>query len=139
MAAIELPEHTAEYTPAWAEQITGVPAATIDRIAREFAAAKPNALAHPGWRTSNFINSFQTERSIATLNAMVGNIFEPDGCLTTQDAEASGHRAGESPTASVPRNSALRLDGVPWKYPMVPLKLGVFQEIAGRHSHRQTL
>ena len=48
-------------TPEWAEEITGVPAATIERIAREYAAAKHNALAHPGWRTSNFINSFQTE------------------------------------------------------------------------------
>jgi thiosulfate reductase/polysulfide reductase chain A len=28
-----------------------------------------------------------------------------------------------------PRISALRLDGTPWKYPLVPLKLGVFQEL----------
>jgi thiosulfate reductase/polysulfide reductase chain A len=125
----QLPAHTAEYTPAWAEQITGVPAATIDRIAREFAVAKPNALAHPGWRTSNFVNSFQTERAIATLNAMVGNIFEPNGCLTAVDAQAEGSLLGAPPQPAYPRNTALRLDGVPWKYPMVPLKLGVFQEI----------
>jgi len=97
-----LPDHTAEYTPAWAEQITGVPAATIDRIAREFAAAKPNALAHPGWRTSNFVNSFQTERAIATLNAMVGNIFEPNGCLTAVDAQAEAAHPNR-PTLATPR------------------------------------
>jgi thiosulfate reductase / polysulfide reductase chain A len=28
-----------------------------------------------------------------------------------------------------PRVSALRLDGVPWKYPVVPFKIGVFQEM----------
>jgi len=28
-----------------------------------------------------------------------------------------------------PRSSALRLDGVPWKFPFVPLKLGIFQEL----------
>jgi thiosulfate reductase/polysulfide reductase chain A len=106
-----------------------VPAATIDRIAREFAAAKPNALAHPGWRTSNFINSFQTERAIATLNAIVGNIFEPNGCLVAEDPEAAGVTLGKPAQPPYPRNSALRLDGVPWKYPLVPLKLGVFQEI----------
>jgi thiosulfate reductase/polysulfide reductase chain A len=36
------------YTPEWAETITGVPASTIDRIAREYAAAKHNALASVG-------------------------------------------------------------------------------------------
>jgi thiosulfate reductase/polysulfide reductase chain A len=124
-----LPAHLASYTPQWAEEKTGVPATTIDRIAREFAAAKPNALAHPGWRTSNFINSFQTERAIATLNAVVGNVFEPNGCLTAQDAEAAAVTLGKPDQPPYPRISALRLDGVPWKYPMVPLKLGVFQEI----------
>ncbi len=125
----QLPDHLAEYTPEWAEQKTGVPAKTIDRIAREFAAAKPNSLAHPGWRTSNFINSFQTERAIATLNALVGNIFEPNGCLVAESPEAAGVSLGTPPQPSYPRSSALRLDGVPWKYPFVPLKLGVFQEM----------
>ena len=125
----QLPTHLAEYTPEWAEQKTGVPAATIDRIAREFAAAGSNALAHPGWRTSNFINSFQTERTIAALNAVVGNIFEPNGCLVAESPEAAGVKLGKPAQPPYPRNSALRLDGVPWKYPLVPLKLGVFQEI----------
>jgi thiosulfate reductase/polysulfide reductase chain A len=117
-----------KYTPEWAEQITGVPAETIERIAREYAAAKHNALAHPGWRTSNFINSFQTERAIATLNALSGNVLTPGGCLSAEiTAEGSG--LGAPPQPPYPRVSALRLDGVPWKYPLVPLKLGVFQEL----------
>ena len=124
-----LPTHTAEYTPEWAEGKCGIPAETIRRIAREFAAAKPNALAHPGWRTSNFINSFQTERAIAILNAMVGNVFEVDGCLIAESPEAGGIALGTLPQPPYPRVSASRLDGVPWKYPLVPLKLGVFQEL----------
>jgi thiosulfate reductase / polysulfide reductase chain A len=116
------------YTPEWAEQITGVPATTIERIAREYAAAKHNALAHPGWRTSNFINSFQTERAIATLNALSGNVFTPGGCLST-DVSGEGAGLGAPPQPAYPRVSALRLDGTPWKYPLVPLKLGVFQEL----------
>ena len=116
------------YTPQWAEAITGVPAATIDRIAREYAAAKHNALAHPGWRTSNFINSFQTERAIATLNALSGNVLTPGGCLSA-DISAEGAGLGVPPQPPYPRLSALRLDGTPWKYPLVPLKLGVFQEL----------
>jgi len=117
-----------KYTPAWAEQITGIPAATIERIAREYAAAKHNALAHPGWRTSNFINSFQTERAIATLNALSGNVLTAGGCLSAEVA-AEGAGLGAPKQPPYPRISALRLDGAPWKYPLVPLKLGVFQEL----------
>ncbi|MEW5870096.1 MAG: molybdopterin-dependent oxidoreductase [Chloroflexota bacterium] len=118
-----------DYTPQWAETITGVPAATIERIAREYAAAGKNALAHPGWRTSNFVNSFQAERAIATLNALSGNVLTPGGCLAAESPEASGVALGKPPQPAYPRVSALRLDGVPWKYPLVPLKLGVFQEL----------
>jgi len=125
----DLPAAMAKFTPAWAEAQTGVPAQTIRRIAREFAAAKRQALAHPGWRTSNFINSFQTERALATLNAVVGNVFETDGCLSAASPEAGGVPLGKPPQPPYPRITAQRLDGVPWKYPLVPLKLGVFQEL----------
>ena len=114
-----------QYTPEWAAGITEIPADTIRRIAREFAAAAPNALAHNGWRTSNFVNSFQTERAIAILNALVGNwgvaMFPASG-------EESGV-LGAPPQPAYPRVSAQRLDGVPWKYPFVPLSIGVFQEL----------
>jgi thiosulfate reductase/polysulfide reductase chain A len=119
----------AQYTPQWAETITGVPADTIERIAREYAAAGKNAMAHPGWRTSNFVNSFQTERAIATLNALSGNVLTPGGCLVAESPEAGGVSLGKPSQPPYPRVSAMRLDGVPWKYPLVPLKLGVFQEL----------
>jgi thiosulfate reductase/polysulfide reductase chain A len=118
-----------DYTPEWAEAKTGVPAATIIRIAREYAAAGDNALAHPGWRTSNFTNSFQAERAIATLNALSGAVLISDGCMGAENPEASGITLGKPQQPAYPRSSAIRLDGVPWKYPLVPLKLGVFQEL----------
>ena len=125
----DLPTVTAEYTPEWAEAITGVPADTIRRVAREFAAHGHRSMAHPGWRTSNFINSFQTERAIATLNALVGNVLnQEEGCLIT-DTAGEGAGLGKPPQPAYPRVSAMRLDGVPWKYPLVPLKLGVFQDL----------
>ena len=123
----DIQEEMSKYTPEWAEKITGVPAETIERIAREYASAKHNAMAHPGWRTSNFVNSFQTERAIATLNALSGNVLRPGGCLSTE--VAAEHGLGGPPQPAYPRISALRLDGTPWKYPLVPLKLGVFQEL----------
>ncbi len=121
----ELTKEVSQYTPEWAASLTEIPAETIRRIAHEFAAAAPHALAHNGWRTSNFQNSFQTERAIAILNALVGNW---NVTMTAAAGEGSGG-LGKPPQPSYPRGSALRLDGVPGKYPVVPLKIGVFQEL----------
>lgn len=121
----ELAKEVEKYTPEWAAPITEISADTIQRIAREFAAAAPYALAHNGWRTSNFENSFQTERAIAILNALVGNWN-----VTMQAAAGEGSGGlGKPPQPAYPRVKALRLDGVPGKYPVVPLKIGVFQEL----------
>lgn len=124
----EVKEATKGYTPEWAASKCEIPADTIRRVAREFAGAAPNAFAHPNWRTSNFLNSFQTERAISVLNALVGSWGQP-GSLRHAAGEGEGVALGTPPQPSYPRVSALRLDGVPWKYPLVPLKLGVFQEI----------
>lgn len=121
----EIKKEVSRYTPSWAAPLTGIPAETIVRVAREFAAAAPHALAHNGWRTSNFVNSFHTQRAITILNAIVGNWGVT---LTEADGEESG-TLGKPAQPAYPRVSALRLDGVPWKYPVVPFKLGVFQEL----------
>ena len=130
----KLVEAVSMYTPEWAAPITGVDAAVIRRIAGEFSDAAPYALAHNGWRTSNFINSFPTERAITILNALVGNW----GVTLLPAAGEGGGPLGRPPQPPYPRISALRLDGVPWKFPFVPLKLGIFQQLrelyAGRRS-----
>ncbi|MCA2000620.1 MAG: molybdopterin-dependent oxidoreductase [Chloroflexi bacterium] len=121
----ELKKEVARYTPEWAEPLTGVPAATITRIARELAEAAPHALVHNGWRTSNFVNSFHTQRAISIMNALLGNWGK---VMVASAGEESG-ALGVPPQPPFPRISALRLDGVPWKYPVVPFKIGVFQEL----------
>ncbi len=113
------------YTPEWASSLTGVGGDVIQRIAREFAAAGKYALAHNGWRTSNFINSFPTERAITILNALVGNW----GVTMFPAAGEGGGGLGSPTQPAYPRISAQRLDGVPWLYPYVPLKIGVFQQL----------
>ncbi len=121
----ELQKQVSHYPPEWAAPLTGIPAETITRIAREFAAAAPYAMAHNGWRTSNFVNSFHTQRAIAILNALAGNW---NVILTAAAGEGSGV-LGTLKQPPFPRSTALRLDGVPWKYPLVPFKLGIFQEL----------
>ncbi|MBK7896448.1 MAG: molybdopterin-dependent oxidoreductase [Candidatus Promineifilaceae bacterium] len=120
----QLAEEIRPYTPEWAAPITDISAETIRRIAREFSDAAPNALAHNGWRTSNFVNSFQTQRALSCLNALVGNWG-----IHLLPAAAEGAGLGVPPQPPYPRASAMRMDGVPWKYPLVPFKLGVFQEL----------
>lgn len=121
----DLAQTVSRYTPEWAAQITELPAEQIVQVAREFAAAGKYALAHNGWRTSNFVNSFQTARAIASLNALVGNW----GSTLLPAAGEESTALGLPPQPPYPRQSAMRLDGVPWKYPLVPFKLGVFQEL----------
>jgi thiosulfate reductase/polysulfide reductase chain A len=121
----ELKAAVQAYTPEWAAPITGINADVIQRIAREFSDAGQYALAHNGWRTSNFINSFPAERAITILNALVGNW----GLIMFPAASDSTGGLGVPPQPPYPRVSALRLDGVPWKYPFVPLKLGIFQQL----------
>ncbi|HEY5270391.1 MAG TPA: molybdopterin-dependent oxidoreductase [Anaerolineales bacterium] len=121
----DLKKEVSQYTPEWAAPLTGISAETITRVAREFAAAAPHALAHNGWRTSNFVNSFHTQRAIGILNALAGNW---NVTMTDGGSEESA-TLGQPPQPPYPRISAMRLDGVPWKYPVVPLKIGVFQEL----------
>ena len=115
------------YTPEWAAPKCDVPAETIRRLAREMAGAAPHVFVHPNWRTSNFLNSFQAERVIAVLNALMGNWNKPGGLCDAGGGEGEG--LGGIAQPPYPPITAQRLDGVPWKYPLVPLKLGVFQAL----------
>lgn len=78
----DLKAGVASYTPEWAAKITGIDAATIVRIARELAAAKPAAAVDPGWHAvtgSQYYNSVQTARAVAALNALLGNLGAKGG------------------------------------------------------------
>jgi len=63
-------------TPQWAEQITSVPAATIERLANELATTKPalvDVWSGPGQQS----NGVQGGRAIALLNALIGSWDRP--------------------------------------------------------------
>jgi anaerobic selenocysteine-containing dehydrogenase len=78
-SAEDIGKHLESYTPELAEQESGVPAATIRRIAREFASRAPrcttisNRGSHAHW------NGFYNDRAIILLNAIVGNMGEVGG------------------------------------------------------------
>jgi anaerobic selenocysteine-containing dehydrogenase len=75
----KLREWLAQCTPHWAERISGVPAADIERLAIEFAKAAPSVAAFTNRGTGAHYNGFNAERSVVMLNALVGSIGRVGG------------------------------------------------------------
>ncbi|MGD2062213.1 MAG: molybdopterin-dependent oxidoreductase [Nitrospirota bacterium] len=76
-----LRSHLRQYTPEWAEGISGVKASDIKRLAREFATTKPATTVSTGGVTKH-ANGVYTERAVALLNALTGNVDVEGGyCL----------------------------------------------------------
>jgi len=62
------------YTPEWAEKITGIDARTIRTIARDFMAYAPKAIYYQGRRTAWSLQDFQLRRAQAIFSALGGGI-----------------------------------------------------------------
>ena len=92
-------DHVKSYTPEWAAKITGVPADTIRRIAREFATTKPAAV-ETGWNTNKYWNGFQTYRAAAVLAALTGNLLVPGGVILSTAGLKSVLARSSPPVAS---------------------------------------
>jgi anaerobic dimethyl sulfoxide reductase subunit A len=60
-------------TPEWASNITGIPAARIRQLAREYATIKPGAIIS-GYGPQRHANGEQSVRSTTLLAAMTGNV-----------------------------------------------------------------
>ncbi|MBN2431596.1 MAG: molybdopterin-dependent oxidoreductase [Acidobacteria bacterium] len=65
-------------TPEWAEALTAVPAATIRRLAREYAAIKP-AMLYQGYGMQRRAYGEQVVRAGCVLAAITGNVGIPGG------------------------------------------------------------
>jgi anaerobic dimethyl sulfoxide reductase subunit A len=73
----EFKEHVQQYTPEWAETITGVPAQVITDLAVEFASKQPSAL-YPGDGPSRVgRDPSQWVRACGVLSALVGSVGKP--------------------------------------------------------------
>lgn len=71
IAALE--EHLRRYTPAWAERITGIDAATVEELATAFATAGPACVISARGAAAHY-NGVETERAIQMLAALTGNV-----------------------------------------------------------------
>ncbi|MBQ7174915.1 MAG: molybdopterin-dependent oxidoreductase [Lachnospiraceae bacterium] len=88
-----------EKSPEWAESITGVPADTIRRLAREYAAAKPACLL-PGLGYQRTEHGEQATLALIALCCLTGNVGIPGG-----GSAGSGISAEEKqPVFPMPKN-----------------------------------
>ena len=79
-------------TPAWAAKISGIAAADIERLALEFAAQRPAAVAFTNRGTGAHYNGFNAERAVVMLNALVGSVAKPGGYCYGLDEKLSPAR-----------------------------------------------
>jgi len=69
------------YTPEWAEKITGVKADTIRQVARDFMKHAPRAIYYQGRRSTFSQQDFQLRRAQAIFSAMGGGIDTKGGII----------------------------------------------------------
>ncbi len=99
----EMTAHLAQYTPEWAEQQSGVPAADIVRLARDFAAAAPACTTLSGRGSAKHYNGEQSDRAIRMLDVLVGNVGKPGGyCLSSLRGWAGRYGQEGLPKLSMP-------------------------------------
>lgn len=100
-------DHIKEWTPEWAETVSGVPAADIRRLAIEFAKAAPRCTTISGRGSAKHYNGAQADRAIHMLDIMVGNIGKEGGMCLSNGRRWGGNKYGQEglPSLSLPKPS----------------------------------
>lgn len=80
-----------EYTPEWAENITGISAKQIREIAREFMLYAPKAIYYPGRRSTFSQSDFQLRRAMALFQALSGGIDTKGGLIFGKNLPLAEH------------------------------------------------
>lgn len=116
--------YVADKTPVWAETITGVPASTIEAIAKEVATTKPAVI--DVWSGStHHANGTQATRAIACLAMLTGQVDKP-GTLMIPERKGGKRRTLSAPVPTIPR-----VDGRGTKYPFAHAS-GIYVEARDR-------
>jgi anaerobic dimethyl sulfoxide reductase subunit A len=98
-------------TPDWAAERTGIPAPTIQQLARDYATVKPAALL-PGWGPQRTRYGEQIARAAIVLACMSGSVGLRGGGLASVGTRVGGIDAGTLPYG--PYGPARRISGITW-------------------------
>jgi anaerobic selenocysteine-containing dehydrogenase len=106
------------YTPEWAAKVSGIPAATIQRIALEFAAAAPRSIAFTNRGSGAHYNGFNADRAVILLNAIVGSVGKVGGYCYGEEPTRVPPRVFPQPAPQPPRVTAKSLIEDPPEWPL---------------------
>jgi thiosulfate reductase/polysulfide reductase chain A len=146
----DLTARVEKYTPEWQAPITGIPAESVRRIAREMSERAPSVLVYSPRRLTRSANDLGTGMSIAILNSLFGVWDRSGGIYNPQNfkipeislpefphahvarSEASGDfDFSQSPFASDAEGKIHRADGagVPGRWPLANAQYGLTNEM----------
>jgi anaerobic selenocysteine-containing dehydrogenase len=107
-------EEIKDHTPEWAQRSTGVDAATIRRIAREFGASRP-AIIDPGWHGARYNGMLMLRRVQAMLQALTGGIDTVGGWIMSGEFhEKAAHMYKERAHGGDVKSPLSQLAGMPF-------------------------
>ena len=123
-----LREAVSDTTPEWQETHTGLPAARIRAFVEEIAADVPRVIFHPGWMSARHKQSFYVSRTALILNALMGNIEIPGGCVLGKPPEHYGRTGLNHLTDRVPAVEEPRVDGAGDERPQWDPAIGMLHQ-----------
>ena len=94
-----LATHVASHTPAWAAELTGVPAGRIVALARRYATMRPAMIVAGGSSMHKGDAAWTAARAIGCLPALTGNVGIPGGGFGPRHGAATHGQALTSITA----------------------------------------
>jgi len=105
------------YSPEWAENETGVSAASLKTFVRDLVEAAPAVIWHPGWMTARYKDSFYMSRAAYLINALLGSVGAEGGLPIVNKPGDFGRKGLKSFMDLFEKPVDKRADGVGWKYP----------------------
>ncbi len=99
------PDKTAK-TPAWAADITGIPASRIQKLAREIALAKPCFICQ-GWGPQRTTNGENLSRAVGMLAVLTGNVGIAGGNTGARETSGRSLSMAKFPTLKNPVTTAV--------------------------------
>lgn len=103
----ELARHVRDFSPGWAEGLTGIPEKEIEDLARTYATTRP-ATIYEGNGLDMYTSGVDAVRTIAILIGLTGNLDRPGGNVFMPFAPQS-----PLPTVALPRESRIWYDRFP--------------------------